>query len=405
MTDRKRIIFVDDEPNILHGLRRMLHPYREQWDVHFVTSGQEALRLLQQEPFDIVISDMRMPAMSGIKLLEQVREMHPGIIRIALSGQSDAKTSLNASVIAHQFLAKPCPPDILTTILTQACSLSDMVNNPQIRRVLAQMKTVPSLPALYIRLTQLLEDPNSSTEQIGQVISTDIGMSAKVMQLVNSAYFGLSDHISDPAHAVALLGINTLRSLVLSVHIFDSFSNSRISTDLVSRIWNHSLGTALGARLFIRSISADRYLLDHAYIAGLLHDIGIVILAHNFPGQYQQVLQLAIQEQIPIFQAEQKVLNLTHAEIGTYLLGIWGFPAPILQAVAYHHTPEICRPQAESPLVAVHIADVVEMHINGSWRSIPHSAADAACLSRLGFDQEFDRFDSLFRSSMEHIHQ
>lgn len=385
-----RILFVDDEPNILQGIRRMLRKHQESYEPHFAASGQEALAILDRQPMDIIVSDMRMPGMDGTTLLKHVYRTHPGTVRVALSGQSDTSVSLKASMLVHQFLAKPCSHADLLKVIEQCRCIREMILQPKLRQVIASMKTIPSLPSLYMRLTSMLEDPNTSVEEIGHVIESDVGMSAKVMQLVNSAYFGLSSHVSSPSHAASLLGINTLRSLILSVHIFERFSPAHLPSSWSEWLWKHSLSAGAAARMLLKHVSSDRQLLDYGYISGILHDIGIILLAQNYQREYHQVLKSAVLKRLHIFQAEQRAFGTTHMDVGAYLLSIWGFCPEIVEAVRYHHIPSSAPEDASHALTMVHLAEHFETSIRGSWKQTIPSQLDVEYINRVNFSSNME---------------
>src|SRR5216683_1384998 len=227
---KKRILFVDDEVNVLQGLRRMLNPMRHEWEMVFVESGQEALALLAQAPCDVIVSDMRMPGsdmrmpgMDGTQLLTQVMERFPLTVRIILSGYADSAMILKAVGPVHQYLAKPCDAATLQLTIARACALRSLLADPTLQGLVAGMQTLPSLPTLYLEVLEAVQDPQGSLERVGDIMSRDISMTAKMLQLVNSAFFGLRRHVSNPGEAVKLLGLDTIKALILSMQVFSRF--------------------------------------------------------------------------------------------------------------------------------------------------------------------------------------
>ena len=184
----KRILFVDDEPNLLEGLGRMLRPLRHTWGIDFARNGPEALDLLARTPFNVIVSDMRMPGMDGAQLLAEVRDRHPTIVRIVLSGQCDREALLRSVRVAHQCLTKPCDVETLRSTVTRACALRDLLENDKLQRLVSRLKSVPSLPDLYHQVMEELESPEPSIQKVGQIIAQDAGMTAKTLQTVNSAF-------------------------------------------------------------------------------------------------------------------------------------------------------------------------------------------------------------------------
>ena len=225
---KKRIIFVDDEPNLLKGLSRMLRPLREEWEMLFVGSGSDALAALEKDAFDVVVSDMRMPGMDGAQLLAEVAQRYPQIVRIVLSGHMDKEMIYRSVGRAHQYLAKPCDAARLKSTVARACTIRDSLADKFLKELVAGMKSLPSLPSLYIELVEYLQSPEASIQTVGKIIARDVGMTAKILQLVNSAFFGLSRKVGSPSQAVSLLGLDTIRALVLSVQAFSQFDETNL---------------------------------------------------------------------------------------------------------------------------------------------------------------------------------
>src|SRR5208337_2001432 len=223
----RRVLFVDDEPRILEGLRRMLRPQRHEWEMAFAPGGEAALALMEASPFDVIVSDMRMAGMDGATLLCRVRELYPQMVRIVLSGHTELSTALRVVPVAHQFLAKPCDAEMLRVAIERACHLKALLHDDSIRRTVGALCELPSLPRTYHALTLALADPDTSIQRIAGIVELDVGISTKVLQLVNSAFFGIARSITNIQNAVSYLGISTLKSLVLSVEVFRVFTPKR----------------------------------------------------------------------------------------------------------------------------------------------------------------------------------
>jgi len=356
---KTRVLFVDDEIRIIEGLRRSLRNMQQEWEMSFVGSGQEALDTLSQKPFDVVVSDMRMPGIDGAQLLAEVKKCFPQIARIILSGHSEQKFIMKSVPIAHQYLAKPCDVETLKSVVIRACKMRSLLADDSIKRIIADINTLPSLPPLYVELMEELQSPRVSIQRIASIVSKDIGMTAKILQLVNSAFFGLQQHVSSPFQAVTLLGIDTIRALVLSVHIFSHF-DSKISSIPLERIWNHSLLTGILAKAIAKEENQKQIVIEDSFTAGLLHDVGKLILSVYIPEQYHEVQERAKSGKISLCDSEKETFGVTHCEVGAYLTGLWGLPDPIVEALAFHHDPAACPLEEFSPLLALHVANALE---------------------------------------------
>lgn len=354
-----RILFVDDEPRVLEGIKRILRPLREQWDVQFATSGQDALQVLENEPINILVTDMRMPGMDEAELLTLVRERFPDVVRIVLSGYSERETVLKSVKPAHQYLSKPCDPQTLKSTIENARNLHDWLSNKAIRRVVSSMESLPGMPNLYRRIVEELGRDDASASKIADIISKDVAMSAKVLQLVNSGFFSLRQHVTDMLQAVSLLGFDTIKALVLSTQVFSQFPPGKISSLDIAEVWRHSRRVGLFSKAIAKTEGLDRTAIDEAFIGRILHDVGKLILVANFDKEYRSAIQMSEQERIPLQEAENRIFSATHCEVGGYFSALWGFPQPILRAVGFHHKP-ICIQDPFSSLLSVCAANIVE---------------------------------------------
>jgi HD-like signal output (HDOD) protein len=331
---------------------------RKDWEMAFVNGGREALEAIDKQAFDIVVTDMRMPGMDGAELLEGVKKRSPQTLRMILSGQSDRETILRAVNPTHQYLSKPCEGEELKARLLRAFALKDLLENPELKGLVSRLHSLPSLPALYFELTEELSSEEPSLGRIGKLISADMAMTAKILQLANSAFFGLRCQVSKASHAVELLGLDNVRALVLSTHIFSKFETSLFDESDLQYMWEHSLAAGSYAKRIALLEHADSGFVDECFTAALLHDAGKLIIASVAGEKYKAVLQLVRAGGKGLVDAEREVMGCTHAEAGAYLFGLWGLPIPLIEAVAWHHKPLESTQTKFSALAAVHVASV-----------------------------------------------
>jgi putative nucleotidyltransferase with HDIG domain len=389
----RRILFVDDEARILEGLQRMLRPQRQNWEMAFASSGEAALKLLEEAPFDVIVSDMRMPRMDGVALLTQVRDRFPGVVRMVLTGHASFGSALRAVPVAHQFLLKPCDPKLLQVTVERACHLKELLGGDLILRTVGGMRELPPLPRTYAALVEAFSGPEAGLDRIVRIVEHDVAVSARILQLVNSALFGLTQHVSTIHTAVSHLGFDVIKNLVLSVEIFQALSAAtEIGGFRSESIHDHSYLTAcIAARL-----SVEKCLIQGAMVAALLHDVGKLIVMKRLPEQFAKIVQLAREQGRVIFDVEREAMGVTHAEIGAYLLGLWGFPFPIVEAVAYHHNPGQVPHRTFDCLAAVHVADVLAHTVaprQGNGDFAPPSF-DMQYLESLGVANQIAGWDS-----------
>lgn len=389
------VLFVDDDRRVLDGLRRMLRGMRHEWRMEFVDSAQAALERLKAEPFDVILTDMRMPGMDGAALLECVMRDHPGVVRIVLSGHSEREAILRSVGPAHQFLAKPCDPEVIRHVILRASRLRALLTTPELRAVVGQVRSLPVLPDVYVELRDALRSPDCSTHQVGQIIARDMGATAKILQLVNSAFFGLRREVTDATQAAALLGIDTLQALVFVIGIFSQLDTDRCAGLNPKSLIGHCYSTGTLARQICMHQHCPSSTIDQSLLAGMLHDLGKLVLACSFTDDYQRVLSAAPAGTTMACAQEREVFGVTHAEVGAYLLGMWGLPDPVVEAVAYHHRPGDCEGNEFLPLTAVHTANALH-HVRASGRTDDTiDLLDEEYLARIGVRDRIDAWRGL----------
>lgn len=331
---RARILFVDDEPAVLDSLSDVLRKERKRWDMVFAGSGREALEILAKSTFDIVVTDMRMPGMDGAQLLTRIKTEYPSVTRLVLSGHADREAVTRSISVAHQYLTKPCDGATVRSTIERAHGLRLRIESDEVKAVVGRIDQLPSIPQAYHQLTKIANDPTKGLCDVARVIESDPAMSAKVLQLVSSSYFGTRRDVRSIQQAVGLLGIDLLKVLVLTANTFAAAADLEIEGAPLEQFQRFSIATARAAKRM-----ASPALAEEAFTAALVHDIGKLILA--------------------IGRIEESEIDVTHAEIGSYLLGLWGLPFAILEAVAYHHTPSSMVEDQRELVAIVHVADAL----------------------------------------------
>lgn len=357
---KKRILFVDDEPMVLNGLQRTLRKMRHEWEMMFTSSSHEALEILDANPLDVVVTDLKMPEIDGTQLLSEIKKRHPHVVRIILSGHVKHDMTLQSLQIAHQSLAKPCDADILKKTLTKLFALKDILSDDSIKKIVAQIDSLPSMPSIYTEIVEEMQSEDPSIKKVGEIIARDASMTAKILQVVNSVFFGLSRKINSTQQAVMLLGLETIKSLVLSVKIFSEFSRKKFSWFNIDELFNHSMSVSCYAQAIVKNEKMERDLINNSLMAGILHDLGKLILATNFPKPYREVLTAAQNSGHNLWDLEYEKFGTSHAEIGAYLMGLWNLENQIIEAIAFHHRPAKSMAQDMGLLTAVHIGNALD---------------------------------------------
>jgi len=379
----RQILFVDDEPMLLSGLKRSLHAMRQEWEMTFVSGGQEALQAMAEHPYDIIVTDMQMPVMNGAQLLEEVKNKYPQCLRFVLSGQANRDTILKTVNPAHQFLSKPCDSAELKRRLTRALAIRNLLQNEELRELVSKLESLPTLPTLYADLIHELDKDEPSVARIGQLVSEDMALTAKILQLVNSAFFGLSGQVSSATNAVGLLGLDIIKALILSTHVLSKFQTDLLNVTDVEYLWKHSLTVAGYAKAIALMENANQRAVDECFTAGLLHDLGKLILASAMNGKYGEVLSRIREKGTNLVAAEIEVLGCSHAEVAAYLMSLWGLPDNVIEGVAWHYRPSESAKSEFSTVATTHVATVYDEQQNPHWM-IDSMTLDTDYLTRIG---------------------
>lgn len=352
------VLFVDDEANILQSLKRTLRSMRDDWEIYYAESGAQALTIMKEHPIEVIASDLLMPGMDGAELLARVKQLHPETIRIIMSGYVDNDLSMRSVRLAHQFLAKPYTVESVKNTINRSIALRTALGNSNLVKLITGLEKIPCMPPLYKQLLEEINSTDPSIKNIASIISQDIAMTGRVLQLVNSAFFGLPHHISSAKQAATLLGVNTLKALVLSNHIFFSYGGSPPNQEYIKQLWHHSLLVAKLSKAIIETDKSTAFKADDAFVSGILHDIGKLLLL-EVPEYSKYLVPESHSSLNETLQKETELLGATHGEAGGYFLGLWGIPNSILEPVIFHHHP--CRSQNYSfdILAAVHVANVL----------------------------------------------
>lgn len=331
----------------------MLRKKRHEWTMEFVDSGEAALAYLATTPVDVVVSDMRMPGMDGPALLKRVHDSYPSTTRLILSGQADPDSIARALSVTQQFLTKPCTPDLLRTTLERIAKLRALLSNPAIQRLVGKMKELPSVPALYSEFCEMVQDETKGAADVAALIQRDPAIAAKVLQIINGAWFGNGKAVSSVQNAVALLGVNFLRMLVLNSTVFSAGQAIVGDASWIKSLQEHALkvGTVL------KHLAPDGVQAEEWFVAGLLHDVGKLVLRLSSPERYANAERECRRACGSIEIFEVKFFGVSSDLVGAYLLGTWGLPTRILEAVAHRCAPEDILEGDRELAVALHIVD------------------------------------------------
>lgn len=387
----KSILFVDDEIPILKAIRRMF--LGSNYTVFFAESGLDALDILSKNVIDLIISDIKMPEMDGYELLSKVMVMYPSTIRIALSGYAGEDLIFRAikNNLARAYFLKPWVDENLKTAIDEMFKTQELLKSKNLLDIVNSFDTIPTLPGLYMRLNTLIQK-NADIDKISSIIQEDPAISSKILQLANCAYFG--SKTGSVKKAIMNLGLINIKNVILTSEIFELLPNNSKEKEL---LWDHS---SLTNQIMVKTYKTllNKKLLDKDASAGLMHDIGKIILLKNFPEQYENVFIDVQKKNIPFSQAEKVSLGVSHDDIGAYLLNWWGLPDSMVEAALYHHHPLNSSELHRELVCTIHIADYYSLKILDLES---HSILDESAFTYLNIvKSEFETFIENIKSEV-----
>jgi len=399
---KRRVLIVDDDTNVLDGYRRLCRSQRDVWDVTYCGSGAEALKALSAQPFDVLVTDMQMPGMNGAELMAHAREVAPGVARIVLTGYASISSSVEASDLAHQLLNKPCDIDTLREAIDHSCQIQSMISSDRVKQAIGRVGRLPSPSTLYHELNTALQKETTNATVITRIIEQDMAIAAKLLQLVNSSIFGLRRRVSSLEQAVTLLGVRQIRDMVLATHVFEAFPQTKQGVGLnLERLREHSVAVGKLARSIMLEQGDSRDHADQAFIGGLLHSFGMLVLAANGFQKYNKAVDYCRRKQRMLSEVEKILFDVTHAEAGAYILGLWKIPPVIVEAVLMHQTPGYLPSGHWSPLAAVHVADALLHEYENGGSPYPGVPLDLAYIEQLGLTSRLGVWRLLAQAQLE----
>ncbi len=387
---KTRILFIDDEIDCLDQIKASLARKADQWTLEFSNNPEQALESIKSNPPAIVICDYHMPQMEGTELLKAVEEAESTTQRFIMA-DGDEKELLNEGIgSTFHFLPKPCPADTLIGEIQRTLALDTWLGNEKIKSIVAKLDEFPSLPPMYLKVINALNSSNASAENVGQAVSGDLAISAKLLQVVNSSYYGIEEKVSDIVQAVSILGLETVKNLVLAIQVFGKLGRTSDQQALADQLWHHSMSVATAAKRIAQYEKQDQHSAEEAYTAGLFHDVGKLVLINAVPEEFDKARAKAREENRPLWETENEVIGCNHAEVGAYLLGRWGLPVMIVESAALHHEPINSFGSSFSTLAAVHSANALVWERHPGEEPHPDAKIDEGFLEEIGHINSVD---------------
>ena len=331
----KLIYLVDDKPGVRHVLASLLRVIEPNWRIAEFTSAAEALAAVRRSTPNVILADQSMPGMSGAELLDKVREMGAPAIRIIISGYLTHAERIGA---AHQYLRKPFKHVDMVNLIRQALHAQEGLRNKDLARLVTSLSSFPVLPGPYHELIKELDKDDATLARLAELLSRDGGSLSRVIQLANSPMFGGAQVVSDPRQALLQLGTSCVKALVLSLHVFQNYQKLNFPEIPLDVLWRHSWQTARLAQELCREELGGNAA-NEAFFAGLVHDLGCLILIENEPDRYRAACQIARRDRVPLVAAEQQVFQASHLDLSSFMLRLWGMSDAVIDAVTHCEAP------------------------------------------------------------------
>jgi HD-like signal output (HDOD) protein/CheY-like chemotaxis protein len=365
----RSILCVSDKADVQKRCKAVFEPLASFWELSFATSLKTAMYWLDNNNFDLVIVDVRMPNREGLALLNAIMRGTPSVNRVALADETGEQYLKNTTDLVHQSVLVRMIDTHLLPAVKRAFTISDICESDEIRKLVLEIKRLPSLPTIYSELLHILNDDDASVSKVGKLISQDIAMTAKVLALVNSAFFGLCRRVYTVEEAAVYIGMEPLKTLVLSYQAFAALSAEGIPKRYIEELWKHSVTVASFARCIASSETNDKNEINIAFTAGMMHDIGRLVLMDNLTERYRRYLECLTHDDIPEIKLEKLIFGATHQEIGALLLRKWGLPNTIVDPILFHHDP-LKSGHDFSPTIAVAVADCMYYDLVGAPQEV-----------------------------------
>lgn len=356
----KRILFVDDEPGIRRVYEELPSFFGPDYSITIAESGDEALSHISSQRYDVVVSDLQMPEMSGSELLQRVAHRSPSTARVVVSGYPDELTVAKCLTAGHRYFTKPFNPVTLIQSVSALCQAREAVASDKIRQVVGRIEALPTPSETYLQMVRAFNSSTTQISEIAEILGREPSLSAKLLQMVNSTMFGASHRIISLEESIQRIGLGALKALILATHVFDHFFQTPSFKPKLQKIWTHCGKVAHRARQIAQDQSWPAEACEESFFAGLLHDVGRVVMV-TCPEVERRALFPEYALEHDDLSAQFALSHTIDAEAGAYLLSLWGIPDPVVNAVRTFRFSEVIKPDAPSAAPALALAHELEL--------------------------------------------
>lgn len=393
----KKILFVDDEPAVLGGLEVSLRKFSRRWDMTFACGGDAAISKMADSNYDVVVSDVGMPGLSGMDVLRHAKKKHPNAVRIALTGYADDKNTIMLTEVAQRCLIKPCAVDEIDAVISRDTGLIEAFDNPIVQELAGAAGRLPAGANVQGKLLESINSKDSSVYDIASLVEEDLALTAKILQLANSSFFRRQVPVVSARQAITHLGLEVIRSLLLADQIFEKSKDiPKMDYFDVPAIQQHSQLCSSIAK----EITPESECSSAAMTAGLLHDVGKLIIAIERPEVVAALV--GVRDGAPntwvSSAAERDILGCTHSEIGGYFLNLWGVPTSVVEAVTFHDTPSAIFSHELDIVGVVHISNyLAHLAVEKEANDVVESKLDHDFLEDIAMSDKLDEWKFVAR--------
>ncbi len=357
------------------------------WQVDRFDDPQMLLARFELKAPDAVFLSSSIRGYAELNVLNRMIELKPDLLRFQLGPSIHSNQSITQRLeLTHRVFAQPNDIETICTTVKYLLKITQLVKRPAIRQFISNQHQLPAVPGVYLELTHALNSDTTNAKNIASIIQQDPALAAKLIQLVNSSYFGMPREISQIPEAVSILGIRTLRGLALSSRISSTYPpHKRWKYFSFERINQRALLVARLAKDICQQAKVSPGIAEQAFLAGLLQDIGILVMASQNPSDYLKVLQYAVKEKKPLHLAEKKITGLYHGEVGAALMALWNIPPRVVEAILLHPAPHLSTDTDFQPLTAVHVADALIPPVWQHKHTKMNNQLSEAYLEKIGY--------------------
>lgn len=394
------VLFVIDDRRVHQSLRRIIVARNLPIELFAAPSASQAKQFFSERVCDVIVADASLPDMEGLELLALVQERWPLTLRILMTEDGGTKIISSLLGAAHQLLTKPVTPECLLATIQTASRLRFLLMDSRLREIVHRLENLPVVSDVYTALTRELQSESCSNQTVARIVSRDMSLTTAILKVVNTPFFGLSRRVDEPLQAVNILGANLVRGLVLSDGVFRPQDPDMYPGFNTEQLWGHCLVAARCCRAVMKVECPTGPAVEDAFLAGLLHDVGKIVMAEGCPEDYIDIIKKSQARNMPLYEVETETLGVTHAQVGAYLLGLWGFSENVVIAMAQHHG-HIPGPPLSHLSAVLHVVDVLlhERYVRTSGHA-PHLPG-GPFLDIVGGAETFERWKEVVNSELD----